>query len=524
MSDTVYAPNVHLFAFHSGNGSINHLRSHTDFEQELLWHKCNDIFAQFQINQELRLKHPSDEFRVPLLEGSTDSVGIFLPLEGKVFHKEQKHRLTGCVCPLKIGDSYALALNLRIPEVNERGQKTDDLEVSFFQSFNRDQCFLPQEIHSSLGQTVLLTAWLSQKQQQGKMLWRDIADKCVQNFLGEDFGDYPPLYQSGQLFGSPIFEYGNPYKPLACGQIFVWLFVREAFNGQVNSRLDNNFGFFYQKFIDLCLYRQKIITAYHQALEAYAEINQRQKLIKEIINTTATVSLETNELKASGRALGLSDAEMKYFKDKLGILPKIALDYAEGIQTIEGCRLVIEANTKNYAEKIRQIQERLSNYDLSFLSVFNQKISVNFQDDIKAKLADCGYGSSLADKAIASIRGIVEIDKAQRDRTLEESLHDNGIAAQEREKKFQIWFALIVACLAISSISSQVSSPARTVLNYLKPEQSSGSPLASFAHFFLYNFYDVLIQTLVGVVVALLLGLIVWLIPKQSKQSNNSKN
>lgn len=521
MSHKVYAPNIHLFAFHSSKTSIRHSSFSKVFDDELLWDKCNNIFVKFKIEQQLKIRKISDGLRVALLEGATDNM-ISLPLTGQVFHQKQSHRMTGFACPLKIENNYALALNLRIPEFNEKNQKTEELELTFFKDLNQDNCFLPKNINSSIGQTVLLTGWLSQRQQPNQRLWREIADECVQNFLGKELEQCPPLYQSGQLFGSPIFEYGNPYQPHIDGQIVVWLFVREVFNGKVDSKIDNNFGFFYQKMIDLLYYRQKIIKAYQLALEAYSDIQNKNQTIIEIIDQIAELPEENHqstELKPA-----LSDIEINNFKEKLKILPKLALNYTEGIQAIEGDRLTIEVNTKNYLEILRQIQERLPNYDLSFLSSFSQKICGNFQDDLKVKLNDSMQKSSLVGKAIASIRGIVEIDKVQRDRTLEETLRSNEIAAQEREKKLQTWFALVVVCLAVSTLYSQVSSPVKTVLNYLKPEQPLESPLASFIHFFFSNFYDVLLQTLVGIFIAFLLGLLVWLIPTQSKPSSHSKD
>ncbi|HEY9608689.1 hypothetical protein [Allocoleopsis sp.] len=522
MSHKVYAPNIHLFAFHSSNASINHAPSSQDFDEELLWKKCVDIFVRFQINQKLRIKNISDGFRVALLEGATDNM-ISLPLEGKIFHEQKDHKITGFACPLKIEESYALALNLRIPELNERGQRTKEIELSIFQDFNPGKCFLPKEINSSLGQTVILTAWLSQKQQPSQKIWREIADDCVRSFLGEDLENCPPLYQSGQLFGSPIFEYGNPYHTHVYGQIFVWLFVREVFTGKIDSRIDNNFGFFYQKMFDLLYYRQKILKSYQHALESYVGIQQKNQTIKEIINQIAELPLENHRSQEPNQAQVLSDIEISYFKEKLRVLPKFSLDYAEGIQVIESYRMMIEANSKNYTEKLRQVQERLPNYDLKFLSFFTQKTCQNFQDDLKIKLSECVQNSSLVEKAIASIRGLVEIDKAQRARTLEETLRLNGIAAQEREKKLQIWFAIVVTCLAASSIYFQLSSPVRTVLNSINPEQPLVSIITRFAHLFLYNLSNILVQVLVGIVLASLLGLMVWLIPTQSNDSRDSQ-
>lgn len=69
MSHKVYAPNIHLFAFHFAKESINHYPLSKGFDDELLWKKCKDIFVKFKIEQQLKIRKVSDGFRVALLEG-----------------------------------------------------------------------------------------------------------------------------------------------------------------------------------------------------------------------------------------------------------------------------------------------------------------------------------------------------------------------------------------------------------------------------------------------------------------------
>ncbi|NEO95608.1 MAG: hypothetical protein F6K56_37740 [Moorea sp. SIO3G5] len=229
MTHKIYAPNIHLFAFHLRNASSSDSQADRDYDSKLLWHLCHDIFAKFQIQQRLDLREVAEGSRIALLTGATKD-NILLPLEGKLsVNNDKVIRITGQACPLQIYDSYALGLNIRIPEV-ENNHKTEDVDLTVFNYFNPDQCFLPSKINSninsSLGQILLLTAWLPQKQAQDSHLWKEIADQCVQNFLGEKNQDNcPPLYQEGQLFDSPIFEYGIPDQSQDYGQIFVWLFL-----------------------------------------------------------------------------------------------------------------------------------------------------------------------------------------------------------------------------------------------------------------------------------------------------------
>ncbi|NEP52992.1 MAG: hypothetical protein F6K65_31015, partial [Moorea sp. SIO3C2] len=439
MTHKIYAPNIHIFAFHIRNVSSSDSQANREYNREILWQKYDQICAKFQIQEKLDLREVAEGSRIALLKGATKE-NILLPLEGKLSLKNGKViNITGQACPLQIYDSYALGLNIRIPEV-ENNQKTEDVDLTVFNYFNPDQCFLPSNINSSLGQILLLTAWLPQKEQQDYHLWKEIADQCVQNFMGEkDQDNYPPLYQEGQLFDSPIFEYGIPDQSQDYGQIFVWLFLGEEVNGNYAALADENFCDFYQYFIDLFFYRQKVIRAYQLSREVYSDAYQGYQSIKQIINETTDHRLEACATTQSQDNQNLlSDDDLLDFKKKLRILPKLDLNYSDWLGQLERYSLTMKINAHNYSEKLQQIQEKLPNdEDLSFLSVFEHKISPTYQDQIQINLSYFGHSSALLDKAISSIRGIVEIEQAERDRALEKALRDKEEADRAREKKLE---------------------------------------------------------------------------------------
>lgn len=511
MTHKIYAPNIHLFAFHLRNLSSSDSQAHRDYDSKLLWHKCHDIFAKFQIQQRLDLRDVAEGSRIALLKGATKE-NILLPLEGKLFLNTGKEiTITGQACPLQIYDSYALGLNIRIPEV-ENNQKTEDVDLTVFKDFNPDQCFLPSNINSSLGQILLLTAWLPQKEQQDLHLWKEIADQCVQNFLGEKNQDNcPPLYQEGQLFDSPIFEYGIPDQSQDYGQIFVWLFLGEEVNGNYGARADDNFCLFYQNFIDLFFYRQKVIKAYQISREVYSDAYQGYQDIKQIIN-------ETTEIQDNQSVL--SDDDLLEFKKKLRILPKLDLNYSDWLRQLESYSLTIKTNAHNYSEKLQQLQEKLPNdEELSFLSVFEHKISPTYQEQIQINLSYFGHSSALLDKAISSIRGIVEIEQAERDRALEQALRDKEEAdrarekkleesrrqqekaAEEREKNLERWITSVGIGLAVSTISSQsdAKQPLEAILIKLDWKGSLNCPKAEDQPCLSYSVVFVVFHVLLGV-------------------------
>ncbi|NEP32045.1 hypothetical protein [Moorena sp. SIO3B2] len=540
MTYKIYAPNIHLFAFHLRNLSSSDSQADTDYDSKLLWHKYDQICAKFQIQQKLDLRDVAEGSRIALLKGATKD-NILLPLEGKLSLNHGKRiKITGQACPLQIYDSYALGLNIRIPEV-ENNQKTEDVDLTVFKDFNPDQCFLPSNINSSLGQILLLTAWLPQKQQQDSHVWKEIADQCVQNFLGEnDQDNCPPLYQEGQLFGSPIFEYGIPDQSQDYGKIFVWLFLGEDINGNYAARAEENFCWFYQYFIDLFFDRQKVIKAYQISREVYSDAYQGYQDIKQIINETTqskdNQSLQPDELTSLPRAasplnppiLGdfnssspqnwgargakvavLSEAELLEFKKKLRILPKLDLNYSDWLRQLESYSLTMKINAHNYSEKLQQIKAKLpKDEDLSFLSVFEHKISPTYQNQIQINLSYFAHSSALLDKAISSIRGIVEIEQAERDRALEKALRDKEEAdrardkqAEKQEKRLQLWITFVGTGLAVSGISSQTDAkqPLEAILIELDRKGSLDCPEAGFYPCLSYSVVFVVFHILIGV-------------------------
>ncbi|MGB7441329.1 MAG: hypothetical protein WA919_09705 [Coleofasciculaceae cyanobacterium] len=456
MSHKIYAPNVHLFAFHFGNGSSNESSSRTDFDSELLWQKCSEIFAYFQIPQKLIIKPATEDYRVYLLAGESENKAL-LPLSGKILLAGQETRITGFACPLQIEKSYALALNIRIPQFDGTGEETEEIDISSFRNLNPANCFLPEQINSSLGQTLLITAWLSPQQQAEPSLWRVIADQCVQDFLGESKVNCPPLSQEDQLFGSPIFEYGTPYQNQTHGHLFVWFFFRPTVNTQSSSSSnssDENFSFFYQKLIDLCYLRQKIFKVYQLSRSLYEDIFTGHQQIKVIINEVARKTPVQQPSKTQNKTGSLSDSDLNYFQEQLKTLPQLALQYSDWRSDLERYRLIVDMSRKTYGERIRQIDERLPNNDLGFLVFFQEKTALQLQKEIEACIDSCAYSSNLVDKALISIRGIVEIEQTQRERALEEAMRDSETASRTQDERLQSLIVLIIIGLCLVALFS----------------------------------------------------------------------
>lgn len=415
MGERLSEPNIYLFAFHLLEGfnttpTANNLDS--------LKERYLEILKNFQVKS------------LPDLHATTN---YSIPIEGEVYLEENPNNpdiepliVKGFVHPLNLSDSYAFGLNIGCPEPTP-SDKYQDIDITDLGKFHLN-CLLPNFVQSSLGQTLLITAKLTIAQKrEGEQFIRELADKCVQNFIPSEYHNNLGLDRDGELFGSPIFEYGNPNQPDSYIHVIVWLFT--------HPETEAKFGDCYQDFLILLFYRHKIIQSYKNSRYVKMVIADDYQKIENQIDKINELSTQVN----------LSEEELKQLKTQLKELPKMALEYAQMLRDLEDYRHTIGLNDRNYLDTIDRIGEKIKlnskrslNKQLIFLIKFSQKNSRYFQEQIEGKLGYFVHGSGLLDKAIASIRGIVEIEQAEIDRQLQTTLQNNELAEKERDRQLQI--------------------------------------------------------------------------------------
>ena len=413
MIEKVYAPNLHLFAFHlwkvlrdDGNNRVEN--------PQKLFDKCYQILEKLRFSERLNLAQYDDEV-------SEKSKNSLIKIYGKLPNSEIP--IAGRIYPQCLHDSYAVAFNLRRPE-QENGKKTEEISLDFFLEINPDQIFLPKFVNSSLGQTLLITAFIPEEFKKSSIKDLEIlAQKCLEEFIPNN-QQRPPLQNQGEVFGSPIFEYDNlsqinlDSSDIHYCHVLIWLF-RE-------NQSSEDFIDCYSEFIDLFFYRNKVITAYQQSLKqyekafkCYGEIEGEIKSLNEFLNQEITDESFLNE------------ADLKFLKQKLKALSHQDFSYSQTLRNLKHYRNTIGINSKNYKQTLKTIQRKLkekspinSEQKLDFFLAFINEDSQYFQERIKDELNYFVEGSTLVDRAIASIRGIIEIDQTE-----------NQLGHEERDKE-----------------------------------------------------------------------------------------
>ncbi|QDL11569.1 hypothetical protein DP113_30160 [Brasilonema octagenarum UFV-E1] len=404
MSPKVYAPNVHLFAFV--------LQKAEEKEKDWLWKTCDEIIhkilhEKFNLMQLLDLEKEPDNPTVSLIKA--DEQTEVAPVEGAVTfdnssnnssNNSSKISIHGFAYPLRLYDSYGLWLNLRRPQ-EENGQRTEDVDIQLLRQLNPENCLLLNGNKNFLGETLIITAWLSSEQDpQNHKALKNLADECLKALFPQSY-IIPPFARSDTLFGSPIFEYGLFSQLSNYRHILVWFFS--------HPEAEEKFGFYQEQLFDLFFFRAKVVEAFRQSRQVYQDTNQEYSKIEEEIKTLEKFGNQQ-----------LTECELDQLSEKLKTLPKTALDYANLLRYLEAYQNTIAINSLDYADRLEQIRGMIKDEDISFLEKFSLENCAYFQEQIKADLGYFHHGSSLLDKAIASIRGRVAIDRAKSDRIAEE--------------------------------------------------------------------------------------------------------
>ncbi|MEB3343261.1 hypothetical protein [Okeania sp.] len=405
MIKKVYAPNVHLFAFHLKESD----------RPNLLWDKCNTILSRkFGLTQPLEIEEQIG-YRVDLLKHKTED-DVALHFESQVFLDGTQLPITGVAAPIRIHDTYTLALNIRRPELDENGKKTNPLNPNFLKLLNPSGCLMPTEIGSSLGQTLLLTVWYTQEKQwlprkslQNRQKLRELADNCLRGFIPNEYS-CPDFYRESQLFGSPIFEYGVPTQGKDYCHVVVWIFCE--------TETDRKFTHYYSSFVNLFCYLNKVVTAYKLSRQVHDVLRKEYLAIESYIQEIFQGMPVDKKL---------TEKELNQFKKYLKEIPQKYLSYNQFTRELDNYRLTIDINAQNYKREINDIQSQLPGENLSFLSQFFDEDYRLFREQLQSDLGYFQHGATLLEKAMTAIQGRVDIEQTESDRSFQNTIAIMGV-------------------------------------------------------------------------------------------------
>ncbi len=407
----IYAPSLYWFAYRYCEGLVVAKGDKPQPLASIDWveDRYCDILVAFDVPPTFKLRSDRPSRHYDLLQ--TEEPATNRQYEYFTTPDEQ---LEGFLYPQRLHDTYALNFNIFRPE----NPGNDSYRVGDLAKFNPKNCFQPpsEPPLGYLGQTLLLSAYLAEPRPKNPRKLDDLARQCWLDFFQVETPEtFPSLYRVRPLFGGYLYEYGNPKADVTenpYGHLLVWLLFDDAPTVLMEKC--------YWELPELLLYYHKISQSFRDSRTFY---NNADRIVTEN-------EIDLNQLKAKylDRETGgtLSVADLRTLQSTLKTLMKTALTYSQQLRNLEYARNTIAINTKNYQTTLDRA-EQLAQHPLEALRVFHHKEAIAFQDQISADLNYFKQGTALLDTAINSIRGLVDIDRADRDRNLQNTIAIVGV-------------------------------------------------------------------------------------------------
>lgn len=315
------------------------------------------------------------------------------------------------VYPQKLSDSYALLINFYRPQA----EGFDSVKLSEVGKFNPNQCLTLKKDPHFIGETLLITAFLSQSKPNKAEELRSNAEDLLKQLLGS----CPDFYQADKFLDSYILEFSQP--KISQTRYLVLFYFAESTPKQIQE--------IYWELPELFLYYHKITNVFQQSRKYADELD---KLIRE-------------EIESKSKLPEVLDLEL--LKNQLKEILKTAPTYTFKVRNLEDTLNTINIHIRNYELILKRLQVETSDR-LDLFSRFAERESQTFRLQIKADLNYSKPGAQLLDQAISSIRGLVEIDQAEsdraselrekeRDRQLQQTLQANEIKEKDRDRQLQ---------------------------------------------------------------------------------------
>jgi len=294
--------------------------------------------------------------------------------------------ISGRLQPFLLHDTYAFDLTL-YPE--DRDQDITAEELNLFQP---SSLFLKCS-EETLGETI----WLSGERAIDDTECKEVADILVKKFL-KDTNFTHRLVDEGKLLKVPLFEYeiSQRNQPNKLYKILVWI-DNKAINPEITPVYDYLFGSLWT--------RHKIEYAYEQGRKSYSEARK----------VYSQLEAQIKEFK--------QNQPLEKLQKLLESMPELSMQYQRQLRNLQAHYTTIKINQINY-------QNYLKNFwqpgDIPTWQEFGEITCKRYLDQIETYLSYIQAGKDLIGEFINTLRGLVEVEQAKRDRNLQNTIQAVG--------------------------------------------------------------------------------------------------
>lgn len=394
---------ISLYAFHLRH-TLTDSPDEADANANLLWEnlaKLGEGSLPFPELKDVRSKlicYQNGKYEPKLERGrQTDWLTNSGSLDLGSIPTAEGFKINGNLQPFLVNDTYAADFTLSPESPNI------SIDVPQLQLF-KPGCLLPSKIQASLGHTLWIYGEVDASED-----CQALASKCAVALLaGTNLN--PVLVNEDNLFGSLLFEYqapdpNEPQNPAKQCRILVSL-------NNSNADTLTYVGKAYDCLRDLLICHHKILFIYQEARNCYPQARELYSKLEQ-------------QIQGFQRLIPDPKTRLKKLKELLTSIPLDAVTYNCYLRDLKAHHTAINTNIKNYhtcLEKIKGIGN-----PPQFWEDFLNRSDEQWQNQIQIYSDYLAPGQELFEKMIDTIRGIVEIEQAERDRSLEKTIQIIGV-------------------------------------------------------------------------------------------------
>jgi hypothetical protein len=311
----------------------------------------------------------------------------------------KKFNINANLQPFLLNDTYAADLTL-VPEPSNISISVDELQ------YFKPSYLLPSHIQASLGQTLWIYGEVDATKDECHKLAYEYVDKLL---AGTNFN--PVSVNEDKLFGSLLFEYqaadpNEPYSYAKQCQIYVFL-------NNSNAQTAELAGKSYDWLLNL-------LCCYHKILYISQEARNCSSEARAIYSDLEKKTEEFSKLMAD------SQIQLSKLKKLLAQIPQKNLDYARCLRDLQAHHTAITTNISNYGICLKKITDIAGDSPKLWQDFFN-RFCQQWQQQIQTDINYLTPAQELFGRMIDTIRGIVETEQAESDRSLENTIQIVGV-------------------------------------------------------------------------------------------------
>ncbi|MCT7949949.1 hypothetical protein NG798_09140 [Ancylothrix sp. C2] len=337
--------------------------------------------------------------------------------------KQNELEISGNLKPFLLHDTYAFDLTLYPEDVDQ------DITAEKLNLFQPSSLFLDCSA-TTLGETIWLFGEPELEDKEGQ----DLADIFVKEFL-KSTKFTARFVAEGKLLKVPLFEYeiSQDNQPNKRYKILVWI---------DNKAIDPEITPIYDDLIASLWTRHKIEYVYEQARDSYSKARKVYSELEDYIK-----KFKQNQ-------------PLEELQKILESMPELSIKYQRQMRDLQAHYTTIKVNQINYQNYLKKFWQ---SGDISTWQEFGETTCKRYLDQIETYINYIQPGKELIKEFINTLRGLVEVEQAKIDRSLQKTLQDNEAAEKERDRQLQTTVAVVGVGIGVAGVT------ATALPYYMKP-------------------------------------------------------